>query len=127
MVAKLPLTTTLTLMIIPRGMQFLVPVDRRTLPQVSCVYQIEANSGAIFDEVVALFESAVQPEPGSSLPREARIGLIFKKGDEVVRSFHFEDFWGLHDIKGLPVRTCCRRLPIFLIDFACSLIVRAPF
>jgi hypothetical protein len=99
---RLHAATDITLMVIPRGITFRFRVDETRLPEVACVYRIQPGLGPSFQNVLNILDHGIREvRRDVKAISEARIGIIFREGDEVLQQFYFEDWGGAHDIKGV--------------------------
>jgi hypothetical protein len=96
--------TSVTLMVVPKGLQFLTAISQERLPANACSYQVESDGAASFGAILELLERSVDLDETERLPLQQRldirIGLIFKNGADVVEELFFEDSIGERNIKG---------------------------
>jgi multidrug efflux pump subunit AcrA (membrane-fusion protein) len=96
--------TSLTLIVVPKGFQFLMAITKDRLPMDSCLYDVASDGGDSFKEILELLanstylDETVKTAPQSTF--DIRIGLIVKNGADVVQKFYFEDLTIGRTIRG---------------------------
>ena len=91
--------TQIVLMLVPYRTSFRTRVGEVELPEVSCVYEIVSDSPA-FRETLEAFRSGVVLSKGTKPTLDLRVGIVFKRGSDIVKAAYFNDFGGLRSVDG---------------------------
>jgi hypothetical protein len=95
LLSSLSTARSLTLMIVPGGLQLMMSLSDQSLPQNACAYDIKFDAGPSFSEAVKLITQDVSIDetvgPMRRPPFDIHLGLIFKNGLNIVAQFYFED------------------------------------
>jgi hypothetical protein len=102
--------TSLVLMFVPHGMRFIVRLEERQLPDVSCVYRIDSIPGPTFDDVLRIlnesileYQEPIPSPPGNQVgirELEPRFRLFFRFANRPPQAFYFQDWEGREKVKG---------------------------
>lgn len=99
MLEELRGATQIVLMLVPYRTSFRTRVGEVELPEVSCVYEIVSGSPA-FQETLEAFRLGIVVSTGTKRTLDLRIGIVFKRGSDIVKAAYFNDFGGLRSVDG---------------------------